>query len=323
MTAAKVSVIIPCFRQGHFLRSSVESVLRQSHQSVEAVVVNDGSDDNTDQVARSFGDRILYISKPNGGLPSARNAGIAAATGEYVLFLDADDMLHEDALAWLVEAMAGRHDHLAFMGWRLFENDPLKDERPDHLPEAKTITLSYLIQQNPAPVHAFLCPRQLVCQVGCFEESLRSCEDWDLWIRLLLAGAKVVTVPRVGAYYRRYAGTMSTNKGDMLEARTEVLLRTHRQIIRDAAADGPLHRELLLAECRVLRRVLAQSRSRRLIRALGGSIQQLRKRGVRQPCSSAKRALDSMLGYRAEMLVMAVFRVIKPERLAIYRSDFR
>src|SRR4051812_37127670 len=123
MSLPLVSVITPCYRQAEFLATALRSVFAQSYPATEAVVVNDGSDDNTEAVVSRFGDRVRYNWQPNAGLSAARNAGIAAARGQYLLFLDSDDCLHPDAISWLVEAANGREDVLCVMGWRLFERD--------------------------------------------------------------------------------------------------------------------------------------------------------------------------------------------------------
>jgi len=88
----KISVVIPCYNQGQYLADAVNSALSQDYPDKEIIVVNDGSLDHTASVATSFGNRILYIEQPNGGAAKARNSGIQAASGEYIAFLDADDI---------------------------------------------------------------------------------------------------------------------------------------------------------------------------------------------------------------------------------------
>src|SRR5687768_10866084 len=87
-----VSVVIPCFRQAHYLGEAIESVRCQTHRHVEIIVVNDGSTDNTVEVATSF-EGVRCFSQPNRGRALARNKGLELASGAYVVFLDADDRL--------------------------------------------------------------------------------------------------------------------------------------------------------------------------------------------------------------------------------------
>src|SRR5450756_966886 len=88
-----VSVIVPAFRCAQYLTQAIESVLAQEGPSVELVVVNDGSPDETDEVVRPYLDRIVYIKQENRGLSAARNVGFRASHGEFICFLDADDIL--------------------------------------------------------------------------------------------------------------------------------------------------------------------------------------------------------------------------------------
>ena len=117
-----VSIIIPCYRQGRFLAEAIESALAQSYAAVEVIVVNDGSDDDTDAVARHYAERICYIAQPNCGVSVARNAGMAAARGDFLLFLDADDLLRPDAVRRMVAATQGE-ERLVVQGWQCFDDD--------------------------------------------------------------------------------------------------------------------------------------------------------------------------------------------------------
>src|SRR5262245_22789574 len=118
----KVSIIIPCFRQGKYLTEAVDSCLGQTYQPIEVIVVNDGSDDDTDEVASSYKDAITYIRKKNGGVSSARNVGISAATGRYMMFMDADDHLVPHKLDWHVQGIASRAHCVSMTTLRAYEH---------------------------------------------------------------------------------------------------------------------------------------------------------------------------------------------------------
>lgn len=218
-----VSVVIPCYRQARFLPQALRSVFRQSYPAVECIVVNDGSDDDTESVARPFLDRIKYLHQPNGGVSAARNCGIQAAGGEYLLFLDADDLLRRDAIRWLVEGMEGRDDRVCLMGSRTFDSNMPAKGRTNPVSRYPGLLAARLLHENIAAVNAWLCPRKRVLDVGGFDVSVPACEDWDLWLRLALAGAELVAVPRIGAYYRRYAGSLSCDPIFMSRGRALVL----------------------------------------------------------------------------------------------------
>src|SRR5437660_6526968 len=102
-----VSIIIPCYNQAQYLAETIDSALAQTYRPIQVLVVNDGSPDDTEKVARAYGDRIDYIYRENGGLSAARNTGIARATGFYLKFLDSDDQLHPEQIARQMDALAG------------------------------------------------------------------------------------------------------------------------------------------------------------------------------------------------------------------------
>lgn len=119
-----ISIIIPCYNQAQFLPEALESVLSQTYQRWECIIVNDGSTDNTDEVAKEWlkrDERFIYIKKVNGGLSSARNEGLKAATGQYIVFLDSDDWLDADFLEKLlrVSMMNGADVTMSNMKWAL------------------------------------------------------------------------------------------------------------------------------------------------------------------------------------------------------------
>ena len=108
----EISVVIPAYNHGRFLREAIDSVLAQTYAPLEIIVVDDGSTDDTEQIVRSYGDRVRYIRQQNAGVGAARNNGIANARGEYVAFLDSDDLWLPEKLAVQVEYMR-RHPECA------------------------------------------------------------------------------------------------------------------------------------------------------------------------------------------------------------------
>jgi len=221
-----VSVIIPCYRQAQYLRAALDSVLAQSHPAVEVLVVNDGSDDDTEQVARSYGDRVRYLARPNGGISAARNTGIANARGVYLKFLDADDHLHPDQIAWQVAALAGRTDCVSLTTVRLYR-DGFPDQYIDHVPVARNLLPDLFKDIDWGGIHGFLVPAQLVNAVGGFDENFCVAEDWNFLCRVGLLGAALLTDPRVGAYSRLRSGSSSTRRRTTALARARLFIDLH------------------------------------------------------------------------------------------------
>jgi GT2 family glycosyltransferase len=315
---ATVSVVIPCYRQAHFLPQAVDSVLAQSHPSVQPIVVDDGSDDDTAAVARRYGDRIVYVHKSNGGLSSARNAGIRVAEGRYLHSLDADDSLHSDALAVLVEAMGANDNRLCLMGFRSFEGDVPPEQGTECQPPTPFSPLPDFLHRNPAPPNCYLCSRALVLRVGGFDEALRSCEDWDLWLRLAIHGVDGVSVPFVGAYYRRHAASMSRNRPLMLISRARVLVRAWHRIAAKPELYARWGPDLAEVAHRVRRRLLAGGAPAESIAEVSRCVHELRAAGFGIPASFQKRLLDALLGDRGEWLVMRYMQRFDPQAWSFY-----
>ena len=245
MSTPLVSVIIPCFRQGHVLAVAVDSSLAQTQAGVQVVVVNDGSDDDTDAVARQYAGRVAYVSRRNGGLSTARNAGVAAASGKYLFFLDADDAIVPDALARLVAVAEGHADPLVVMGWQPFETNPDQPSGPARLPLEGAALVRSMLSHCHGPPHAFLSTRAAFDRVGGFDSSLSGCADWDYWLRLMLAGQSLLQAPFVGALYRQTPGQMSRQAMHMEEelagaiGRFAVRVGAHASLVRDGWGMDP------------------------------------------------------------------------------------
>jgi glycosyltransferase involved in cell wall biosynthesis len=221
-----VSVVIPCYNQGHLLSQAIESALHQSRPPDEVVVVDDGSTDMSAPVCRKYGARITYIHQENAGLSAARNTGIRSAASEYIQFLDADDMLRPTALEYLVESATNNPTAAVFRAsW---------DEIDQHGSVTARVTGAEL---GPDPYHALFDPiavgppcrymvrRSVLLDVGLFDAELQSCEDWDMWLRIALAGNQFVTSQNAVVVYRRHSESMSRNHKRMWRSGAKVLRR--------------------------------------------------------------------------------------------------
>jgi glycosyltransferase involved in cell wall biosynthesis len=319
----RVSIVIPCFRRGRFLAAAVESALAQTHRDTEVVVVDDGSDDETDEVARSFGSRIRHLAQENAGVAAARNAGLAVATGELCLFLDADDLLLPTAVERLARAADGAGDRLCVMGYRTFVDSPDETTFASALPPPGATAFPHLVHDNFGPPHVFLAPTAMLRAIGGFDPAFRGCEDWHCWLRLAIAGARVVAVPEIGALYRDTPGSASKDRGWMLEGRAEVLLTAHRALAAASETRAAYGADLLRAERRVLRRLLAQRvGSAALRRRLRQSIEELTRAGVRVPASRTERLLAAVLGGASDRAYVALCRAFRPRWYENYRSGY-
>lgn len=190
-TEPTVSVVIPAYNAAWCVGRAVDSVLAQSFRDFELIVVDDGSTDDTASVLGAYGSALKVISKSNGGMSSARNAGIGVATGEFVAFLDSDDWWHPEKLARQVERMRAQPS-LAFCAASANLEDP----------DGNSVGRWACIREEASAVEdvfaghsavaggasAVLAKRQLVEHLGGFDETLFGAEDTDLWIRLAAHG---------------------------------------------------------------------------------------------------------------------------------------
>jgi glycosyltransferase involved in cell wall biosynthesis len=193
-----VSIIIPCFNYAQFLGEAIESALAQTHQPIEVIVVDDGSTDNTVEVAHSYPVRV--ISQPNSGICVTANAGFAAASGDYMLRLDADDGLAPDYVSETLAALR-RHPsaHFAYTEVAYFGartgTYPIEPFDPETLAERNYINASALMR------------RASFQAVGGYQLNMTGgrYEDWDLWLAFAEHDLFGVLVPQPLLLYRQHA----------------------------------------------------------------------------------------------------------------------
>jgi glycosyltransferase involved in cell wall biosynthesis len=228
---AAVSVAITCFNQGRYLRDAIESVLAQTHPPSEVLVVDDGSTDETADVAAAFSG-VRYIRQHNRGLSAARNTGLRAATGDLVVFLDADDRLLPGAIDSGVKCFEEHPDcALVFGAFRNISDDgSAAPTAPQEL--VKTDHYWRMLQGNFIGMHgAVLYRRSALLDAGGFNETLRACEDYELYLRIARRHA-VEQHTAVVAEYRKHHCNMSRDHAFMLHSVLEVL-SLERKKIRD------------------------------------------------------------------------------------------
>jgi glycosyltransferase involved in cell wall biosynthesis len=190
----RVSVIIPAYNRSSLLRLTVESVLAQTYPNVEIIVVDDGSTDDTAEVMKSYVEqgRIIYIRQANQGHSGARNTGIRSSSGEYLAFLDHDDLFMPRKLERQVQVLDTRPEiGLVHCGYYHVDEDGNLLEKVWGLPEG--MVLKEPVCGNPLWSGAPLMRRQCLDQVGFFDPALW-CEDTDMWLRIAQAGYQFACV---------------------------------------------------------------------------------------------------------------------------------
>jgi glycosyltransferase involved in cell wall biosynthesis len=201
-----ISVIIPVFNREEFLAEAIQSALAQRNANVEILVVDDGSTDGTAHVAEQFRDLIQYFYQENAGPPAARNRGIAAARGDWLAFLDSDDLWPPDRMQVLLQAVSSNPGVGIVMGHMQFI--PLAVSRSADFDEARRTTPAVLNYN----LSATLIRASLFASVGLFDVAMRYSDDWDWFVRAREQNVAIEFLPEVSLINRRHAGNLSNQR---------------------------------------------------------------------------------------------------------------
>lgn len=202
-----ISVVIPCFNHARFLDEALASIAAQTTGPDEVIVVDDGSTDDTERVARSH-PRVRYLRQANAGLAAARNAGLRQATSEFVAFLDADDLLLPPAVEVGSRHLA-RHPDCAFVYGNFRYVGDIRAPRHELSPLAAEDPFTAMLMGNFIAMHAtVMYRRDLLVACGGFDEAFRACEDYELYLRLTKQ-YMIHGYAEVVAEYRQHSENMS------------------------------------------------------------------------------------------------------------------
>ena len=245
-----ISVIIPCYNLGAYIEETVQSVLAQTIQDFEILVVDDGSTDadTVNLLASATWPRTQIFRTPNGGLARARNTLIQRSKGRFLCALDADDKLHPQYFEKALAAFDAAPD-LTFVSTRLqmFGNQSLVS------PTTLECDLPTLLSDCPI-FPAALVRRAAVAAVGGYDEGMpaQGDEDWDLWISLLERGHRGIILPDILFYYRRRPGSLcdTCTTGETHLRLVEYLTRKHEQSFHAHLEEALLWKDRRLQEQR-------------------------------------------------------------------------
>lgn len=191
----RVSVIIPTYNYGRYIEKAIDSVLAQTYQDFEIIVVDDGSTDNTRTIiVTKYRDKVKYIYQENKGASAARNQGLREASGDFIVFLDADDWFAPENLEYKTNILENDAD----VGW-VYSDWYYVDEK-GHLVDKASDRFSFNTRQlegdisselfstgNYITMDSVLMRKTCIDKVGVFDESLPALQDYDLWLRIALS----------------------------------------------------------------------------------------------------------------------------------------
>jgi len=226
-----VSIIIPCYNQSKYLTEAVASVLSQTHTHWECIIVNDGSTDDTKSIALEFCKndlRIFYIEQHNQGLSAARNAGIKAAKGDYIQFLDSDDILVKNKLSIQVQQLQQQKNtnnpSISICSYHFCSNNDINKK----VNEGFNINTTF-DKKNPLqdiisrweedlsiPVHCFLFDARIFNEYKIyFDKKQKNHEDWLCWTKIFALDINIYFLPEALALYRVNSDSMSKDSTAM------------------------------------------------------------------------------------------------------------
>lgn len=218
MSTILISVIVPCYNQGVFLDDCLTSIYNQTYSDWECIVVNDGSTDNTVEVAKNWVNkdaRFRVISKTNGGLSSARNAGLEACHGNFIQFLDSDDVIDYKKFEIQISNVIQDNVDIDVADFILFDaiNLRYKNQYLSPFPLSNRYLDELIIHWEnklSIPCHCVLFNKKLITDINLrFDETLPNHEDWVFWVKLFYQASSIGTTRIPLAIYRNHGNNMS------------------------------------------------------------------------------------------------------------------
>ena len=215
----KISVIIPNYNYAQYLDQAIQSVLKQSYDNLELIVVNNGSTDNSLEILEKYKHKIHLINQPNLGQSGARNSGLSASSGDFIAFLDADDFWEPTKLE-MQSKLINNNTQLVYCGISPFK-DPGNEKLLSVLPKYKGDCANFFIDNPGASIvlsgeSTALFTRDLLLKVGLFDSELNSTAGWDFFRRCSrITNFDYVSEPLVN--YRLHSSNMSNSNNNVIQ----------------------------------------------------------------------------------------------------------
>jgi glycosyltransferase involved in cell wall biosynthesis len=211
-----VSIVIPAYNSVQYISQTLDSIHAQTFREYEVIVVNDGSDDREEleHLIQSHPLSIIYLSQENKGVSAARNAAIGIARGEFYAQVDADDQWTPDYLEVQLgflqsdPGVALVYPNATIVG----DSAEVDLQFMTISPSEGDVTFESLVRQRCVVMTSVTARLSAIREVGMFDEELRSCEDFDLWLRIAKNGGRIIYHRQALVLYRRHAGSLSSDR---------------------------------------------------------------------------------------------------------------
>jgi glycosyltransferase involved in cell wall biosynthesis len=213
-----ISVIIPTYNSANFISEAIGSVLHQTCSDYEIIVIDDGSTDNTKEIIEKYFPQVKYFYIPNQGVSRARNYGIQMARGEFIAFLDADDLWLPEKLEKQLEVFKADQELMMVFTENLdFDTDGFRKTlywKKERLMKGDVVKNIFLYSN--VTTSTVMVRRQVFWEIGCFEESLKAAEDDNLWMRIALK-FRIHLLDEVLVHYRWTEDSLSRSANNLLD----------------------------------------------------------------------------------------------------------
>ncbi|PKL52496.1 MAG: glycosyl transferase [Nitrospira bacterium HGW-Nitrospira-1] len=240
----KVSIVIPVFNGSDYMNQAIDSALAQTYPNIEIVVVNDGSNDGgaTEKIVLSYGEKVRYFSKENGGVGSALNVAIKEMSGEYFSWLSHDDLYYPDKVESQVKTLAGMENlkTILYGDYAVFSDNPNKVSEK-RLPSVPPEQFRYFLTvKNVLHGCTLLLPKSAFDEYGLFNEKLRTTQDYDLWFRMAKK-YHFVHIPKLLVKARHHAEQGSVKMGSIALKECDELLTGFVEELSEAEIEAATH----------------------------------------------------------------------------------
>jgi glycosyltransferase involved in cell wall biosynthesis len=199
-----VSIVIPVYNGSNYMRCAIDSALGQDYDNIEVIVVNDGSTDDTDEIAKSYGDKIRYFAKENGGVSTALNLAIRNAKGEYISWLSHDDYYLPNKVARQIEELGKleSREKILICSGCTYQDLISNNEENYVVPNCKNVVLGKidtlkLMYAGLVHICSFLIPTDAFYKVSFFDQELRAVQDYYLWFKFIDSGYLFFYIPEI------------------------------------------------------------------------------------------------------------------------------
>jgi glycosyltransferase involved in cell wall biosynthesis len=313
-----VSVVIPAYNAARYIGQALDSLHAQSLTDYEVIVVNDGSTDRDEleQVLRSHPLSIIYLTQPNRGVSAARNAAINVARGKFYAQLDADDQWTPDYLAVQLGILSANPEAALVYPNAMIISDST-DEELEYMsinPSEGEVTFQSLVRRTCTVMTCVTARMSVIRDVGMFDEGLRTCEDFDLWLRLTKNDARIIYHRRPLALYRRRQGSLSSDRAWMSRHILTVLAKCARTLNLTAVEAQAVDEELVRVRAK-----LRVYEGKRALRAGGTGAALVHFKAANEYLRSRK--LQVVMFLLRHLPNVAVWSFATRERLRTFQRD--